>query len=356
MAKPLTAAKNTMQQNLNNSNTSQLSVRMTVAYLKEHLDEEFINLFSHTDETARHLADSFLDNGYDNSQPVHLAHIESEDKDIVIDGMTRLHALELANFFDVPVYKHNFKTRLDALMYAYRLQLDRRNLNDAQKLAAVEKMLLLKNPENQKGKTAAIIAAQLNMSTRNAEKMINIIKNGDEETKQAVLSQKLSVNKAEKKVQSGKKAARQENFELESEDFFPPELKEIDEETKKAVIDGKVKFSELKPKENKTSAETFSSGQECPEEYKKGYTDGFVDGTLYVIGNVLAEVDLKRIYERIFSQIPSWEHTKGYFVYDKHERSRFLTDEVMKEINRLRKELRKKNIPDYNPIPYENPD
>ena len=43
-------------------------------------------------------------------------------------------------------------------MYAYRLQLDRRNLNDAQKLAAVEKMLLLKNPENQKGKTAAIIA------------------------------------------------------------------------------------------------------------------------------------------------------------------------------------------------------
>ena len=217
-------------------------------------------------------------------------------------------------------------------------------------------MLLLKNPENQKGKTAAIIAAQLNMSTRNAEKMINIIKNGDEETKQAVLSQKLSVNKAEKKVQSGKKAARQENFELESEDFFPPELKEFDEETKKAVIDGKVKFSELKPKENKTSAETLSSGQECPEEYKKGYTDGFVEGTLYVIGNVLAEVDLKRIYERIFSQIPSWEHTKGHFVSDKHIRSRFLTDEVMKEINRIRKELREKNIPDYNPIPYENPD
>ena len=40
MAKPLTAAKNLSQQNLNNSNTSQLSVRMTVNFLKNHLDDE----------------------------------------------------------------------------------------------------------------------------------------------------------------------------------------------------------------------------------------------------------------------------------------------------------------------------
>lgn len=244
MAKPLTAVKNSSQMNLNNSNTNQLSVRMTVSYLKEHLDEEFTHLFSHTDETAQHLADSFLENGYDNSQPVHLAYIEDEEKDIVIDGMTRLHALELSHFFDVPVYKHTFKTRLDALMYAYRLQLDRRNLSDAQKVVAVEKMLRLKEP-GYKGKTSERIAAWLGTGTRNTEKMINIIRNGDEETKQAVLNNKLSVNKADNIIQKKKKVAKQEDFSLESEDFFPPELKNIDEETKKAVIDGKLKFSEI---------------------------------------------------------------------------------------------------------------
>lgn len=247
MAKPLTALKNSSQLTLNNSNTNQLSVRMTVSYLKEHLDDEFIHLFSHTDETAQHLADSFVENGYDNSQPVHLAHIDDEDRDIVIDGMTRLHALELADFFDVPVFKHSFKTRLDALMYAYRLQLDRRNLNDAQKIVAVEKMLSLKNP-GQKGKKAAFIASQLNLGTRNVEKMVNIIENGDEETKQAVLNNTLSVNKADKNINHKKKIEKQSDFSLESEDFFPPDLKDIDDETKKAVIDGKKKFAEVRKK------------------------------------------------------------------------------------------------------------
>ena len=86
MAKPLTATKNIAQMSLNNSNTAQLSVRMSVQFLKEHLDDEFVHLFSHSDETAQHLADSFIENGYDESQPVHLAYIEDEDKEVVIDG------------------------------------------------------------------------------------------------------------------------------------------------------------------------------------------------------------------------------------------------------------------------------
>ena len=153
MAKPLTAARNNQQQNLNNSNTTKLSVRMPVTELAGHLDEEFVNLFSHTEETANHLAQSFLENGYDESQPVHYAYIEDEDKSIVIDGMTRLHALQIADFFDVPVYKHTFKNRMEALMYAYRLQLDRRNLDDAQKLAAIEKMIQI-NPRSKEGSLA----------------------------------------------------------------------------------------------------------------------------------------------------------------------------------------------------------
>lgn len=242
MGKPLTAARNSLQQNLNNSNTTRLSVRMSVKELSEHLDSEFVNLFSHTEETASHLAQSFLENGYDESQPVHYAYIEDEDKSIVIDGMTRLHALRLANFFDVPVFKHTFKNRMEALMYAYRLQLDRRNLDDAQKLAAIEKMIEI-NPRSKDGSLAKYISATLNMGERNVKKAINILKNADEETKQAVFNREITINQGDKETQKKKNASRKNSFKLKSEPFWEG-FENLDKETKEEIVSGKKKFSE----------------------------------------------------------------------------------------------------------------
>lgn len=242
MGKPLTAARNSLQQNLNNSNTTRLSVRMSVKELSEHLDSEFVNLFSHTEETASHLAQSFLENGYDESQPVHYAYIEDEDKSIVIDGMTRLHALRLANFFDVPVFKHTFKNRMEALMYAYRLQLDRRNLDDAQKLAAIEKMIEI-NPRSKDGSLAKYISATLNMGERNVKKAINILKNADEETKQAVFNHEITINQGDKETQKKKNASRKNSFKLKSESFWEG-FENLDKETKEEIVSGKKKFSE----------------------------------------------------------------------------------------------------------------
>ena len=252
MAKPLTAARNNQQQNLNNSNTTKLSVRMPVKELSEHLDNEFVNLFSHTEETANHLAQSFIENGYDESQPVHYAYIEDEDKSIVIDGMTRLHALQIADFFDVPVYKHTFKNRMEAIMYAYRLQLDRRNLDDAQKLAAIEKMIQI-NPRSKEGSLAKYISTTLNMGERNVKKAINILKNADEETKQAVFSHKKTINQADKETQQKKESHQKlkpeqeeskRDFQLQSEPFWEG-FENLDEESKEEILSGEKKFSEI---------------------------------------------------------------------------------------------------------------
>lgn len=265
MAKPLTAARNNLQQNLNNSNTSKLSVKMPVKELAEHLDDEFVNLFSHTEETANHLAQSFLENGYDESQPVHYAYIEDEDKSIVIDGMTRLHALQIADFFDVPVYKHTFKSRMDALMYAYRLQLDRRNLDDAQKLAAIEKMIQI-NPRSKEGSLAKYISSTLNMGERNVKKAINILKNADEETKQAVFRHEKTINQADKETQQKKEnhqkaktgqKEQKKDFQLQSEPFWEG-FKNLDEKTKEEILSGEKKFSEIvMEKENSEKTMNF---------------------------------------------------------------------------------------------------
>lgn len=265
MAKPLTAARNNLQQNLNNSNTSKLSVKMLVKELAEHLDDEFVNLFSHTEETANHLAQSFLENGYDESQPVHYAYIEDEDKSIVIDGMTRLHALQIADFFDVPVYKHTFKSRMDALMYAYRLQLDRRNLDDAQKLAAIEKMIQI-NPRSKEGSLAKYISSTLSMGERNVKKAINILKNADEETKQAVFRHEKTINQADKETQQKKEnhqkaktgqKEQKKDFQLQSEPFWE-DFENLDEKTKEEILSGEKKFSEIvMEKENSEKTMNF---------------------------------------------------------------------------------------------------
>ena len=316
MAKPLTATKNTAQMSLNNSNTAQLSVRMSVQFLKEHLDDEFVHLFSHSDETAQHLADSFIENGYDESQPVHLAYIEDEDKEVVIDGMTRLHALELANFFDVPVYKHTFKTRLDALMHAYRLQLDRRNLNDAQKIAAVEKMMLLKNPSGN-GKTAAAIAEQLGMSTRNVEKTINIIKNGDEETKNAVLNAQMSINAADKKVHNARKAAQSDD------DGISDALEDNSEQPKGLVISDH--SDHIERPTNKLSPEEDS---ERTKERRKSYELGFIDGKKealeFLNNNGLEQVKIKHFGKLIPVKSSRWDKTARATIIEADEKSQRL--------------------------------
>ena len=317
MAKPLTAAKNSSQMGLNNSNTSQLSVRMTVKFLKDHLDEEFVALFSHTDEMARHLADSFLENGFDESQPIHLAYLEDEDKEVVLDGMTRLHALELAKFFDVPVYRHTFKTRLEALMHAYRLQLDRRNLNDAQKIAAVEKMLLLKNPAHE-GKTATAIAEQLGMSTRNVEKAINIIKNGDEKTKQAVLNAQMSINAGDKATQRKKAVKNNSN-----EDDLADALEDTSGKPKAIVIGDH--SDHIERPSNKLSAEEDS---ERTRERRKAYETGFFEGFLQAANYVLSAV----VHITIMNNLHTWVQTAIWMqsINTANSGKNFLLSEILK--------------------------
>ncbi|MBR4598745.1 MAG: hypothetical protein IKO39_01680 [Treponema sp.] len=339
MAKPLTAAKNSSQMSLNNSNTSQLSVRMTVKYLKEHLDDEFVALFSHTDEMARHLADSFLENGFDESQPVHLAYLEDEDKEVVIDGMTRLHALELAKFFDVPVYRHTFKTRLEALMHAYRLQLDRRNLNDAQKIAAVEKMLLLKNPAHE-GKTATAIAEQLGMSTRNVEKAINIIKNGDENTKQAVLNAQMSINAGDKATQRKKAVKNNSN-----EDDLADALEDTSGKPKAIVIGDH--SDHIERPSNKLSAEEDSERtRERRKAYETGFFEGFLQAANYVLSAVVAEHALSSLYIDIFCN-PAYHNYEQFT----HMGANCYLDAEYK-YSKFRKELlAERNLEDLNPEP-----
>jgi ParB family chromosome partitioning protein len=202
--KPLSATVNPDMAELNNSGTKELSVMMPVSQIK--LRPVFQELFPINDKDLQSITADIKEHGYDPSQPVHIW----QEQNVLIDGHTRFAATKNAGLYDIPVYKHSFTSEQDALAYALRAQLNRRNLDDAGLFTAVAKMDSLKktgrptadSDADSKGKSSEQLAGMLGTSARKVEKARSVMKNADEETKKAVQSGDLSLNKAYNKVHS----------------------------------------------------------------------------------------------------------------------------------------------------------
>ncbi|MGI5069896.1 ParB/RepB/Spo0J family partition protein [Treponema pectinovorum] len=168
---------------------------------------DFTEIFPFNEEMAKSIAESMIAKGYDKTQVIHLFKIREEpetlEKPIRGDGAHRVAAAKIAGIEEIPAYIYTFDTRTEALIYAYELQILRRNLEPYQKLDAMAKLDQLKNPGKKAdgqstGKSSEEIAAVLGVSTRTAERMRNIINNADDETLEAVKSGTVSISKADK--------------------------------------------------------------------------------------------------------------------------------------------------------------
>lgn len=188
--------------------------KVKVEEIAEDPKGDFTEIFAFNEEMAKSIADSIIARGYDKTQVIHLFKIREEpetmEHPIRGDGAHRVAAAKIAGIEEIPAYIHTFDTRNEALIYAYELQLLRRNLEPYQKLDAMAKLDQLKNPGKKtdgesSGKSAEGIADVLGVSTRTAERMRNIINNADEETLEAVKSGEMSISKADKITNEKKK-------------------------------------------------------------------------------------------------------------------------------------------------------
>lgn len=191
--------------------------KVKVEDIAEDPKGDFTEIFPFYEEMAKSIAASIIARGYDKTQVIHLFKIREEpetmDKPIRGDGAHRVAAAKIAGIEEVPAYIHTFDTRTEALIYAYELQILRRNLEPYQKLDAMAKLDKLKNPgkktdgENT-GKSSEEIADVLGVSPRTAERMRNIINNADDETLEAVKSGEMSISKADKVTNEKKKSKK----------------------------------------------------------------------------------------------------------------------------------------------------
>ncbi|MDR0453850.1 MAG: hypothetical protein LBH05_03440, partial [Deferribacteraceae bacterium] len=88
--------------------------------------EPFISLFPVSDPVLHKVAKSMSKSGYDKSQPL----IIWKDRDVLIDGHTRLQAAQLAVLDKVPVVEISFESEEEVIEYLFNLQFNRRNVKE----------------------------------------------------------------------------------------------------------------------------------------------------------------------------------------------------------------------------------
>jgi len=199
--KPLSAAINPGMNAINNSGTAELSKKMPVESI-ETMDV-FQQLMPFNQKTVDAIASDMAEHGYDNSQPVHVW----KEKGVLIDGYQRLAGAKQSGLYDIPVFEHSFQSDAEALTYAIKLQVNRRNLDDAGIVMAIEKLDNLKksgrpsiDSTEEKGRSSEQLADLIGTNSRKVERVRSILKDGDEETVKALKQGDLSINKAYNKV------------------------------------------------------------------------------------------------------------------------------------------------------------
>lgn len=183
-----------------------LSKSIQTSEIEPH--EKFSTLFKIDEDVLQRITGSMKKSGFDASQPVHIwKHTDDAGvtHNYLIDGYTRLSACEKAGITSVPYYEDKFDTEEQAFMHVLHLQVDRRNLAPEELLKFVEELMGSEYVRSTKGRTTEIIADTLGLSPRTVQKAINVIENGDDETKERIASGEITINKADKEIQKRKK-------------------------------------------------------------------------------------------------------------------------------------------------------
>ena len=303
-----------------NSGATELAKMKMINEIK--VRPSFKTLFAIDESTVSEIAENIKESGYDKSQPVHIW----KEENILIDGHTRLAAAKLAGMFEIPVYEHSFPDERSALLYAYSLQLNRRNLSDADLVNAVQKYIEL-GGKTKKGRMREILAAKTGTSPATIARVMAVAKN--DEASNAVKSGKSSVGEAYKKLMSKKHPASQQQGSLPPA-VPPAESADMDDENTddEASTDFDDITDSISSLEDTPAALNFNhtDGKTCPvikadsvpdfeakiikarqESYQEGHNDGYREGASEfgekLFCYALAEASKGRTPEAIYQDI-----------------------------------------------------
>ncbi len=222
MAKLTALTKNTSGLN---SGAEVMAQRISLDKITVH--PTFQTLLPINEKELANIVKDMEENGFDKSKPVCIW----REENVLIDGYTRFTAAKEAGLSEIYKYEMSFDTEQEALEYAMKQQLNRRNLNDAGKIMLIEKLDNLRNPGRKssdpeadaepRGKSAQALAESLGIGTRTVERGRYVLANADEETLEEVKSGKKSINQAAKKIKQQKDEQKKAAAPVPEEEPIP---------------------------------------------------------------------------------------------------------------------------------------
>ena len=162
-------------------------------------DPAFSGIFQIKDEILTAIIRSMKESGYDKAEPI----VIWKGKDIVVDGYTRLKAAIEAGIPEIPVEEKEFSSLEEAVRYAKKRQLERRNLSQGEILAAASK-LENKSDHDGSGRSSELLAKELGVSPSTIQHARTVLTQAPPDVVEQVKQNKLTINKAYKATKEAK--------------------------------------------------------------------------------------------------------------------------------------------------------
>lgn len=186
----------------------------TMAVTDLKVQAPFSTLFPVGEDTLGSVRMDMASRGYDDAFPI----IVWEERGVVVDGHTRLIAAQALEIEDVPVLIRSFENEDDAILYAFHLQRNRRNLSDEDILRCLKVLDTIEDAREEKdggpGRTrkdrVRDRARELGTSESKIDKARKVMAHADEVILESVESGKKSINHAFNEMQE----TRRESGEL----------------------------------------------------------------------------------------------------------------------------------------------
>lgn len=202
-------------QNLNNNSPKGFNIiesisKPSIRYLGVddiQREEPFISLFAINTEVLNSITESMKEKGFDIATPL----IIWKERNILVDGHTRLQAAKNAGLDKVPVVYASFKNEESVLNYMYNIQFNRRNITDKEIINLVRKVLPEYEKKYGEGSKSAFLSKKFTgLSESKAKKIVLVIERASDKQLQDIEEDNETISNVYNKLLKEKKSKIEE--------------------------------------------------------------------------------------------------------------------------------------------------
>ncbi|MDR2510628.1 MAG: ParB N-terminal domain-containing protein [Spirochaetaceae bacterium] len=199
------------------------------------VDPEISKVFVYQNKIFEEITRSIRDEGYDKSQPI----VVWKERNVVLDGHTRLAAAKTAGLEEIPAVDLEFEDKEDAILYTFERQVIRRNLTSGEILTATQ-MLCGRaghRKHDGKGRAADILAERLGISRATVCRAKKVLEEAPEEAIEAIRKGEKTIGETYKEITKPKADPPKDASE---------KFDKVTQEAREAPVITKENFEEIK--------------------------------------------------------------------------------------------------------------